>query len=85
MRVLVLREREDGGLGGGTGVHAGCERGVGADVLGDRLGDLLHDGRQLVGGIEPEGDVDGETHVVEVVLLVVHEAVGDLVGEPGGA
>ena len=69
----------------GAGVHAGRERGVEGDVLGDRLGDRLDDRRLLAGGVEAEGDVDGEADVVEVVLLVVDEAVGDLVGQPGSA
>ena len=81
-RVLVLDQREDGGLGERAGVHAVAEAGVGADVLGDGLGDRLDDGRLLAGRVEAEGDVDREADVVELVLLVVDQAVGDLAGEP---
>ncbi len=68
----------------------GGDRAVaGGRVLVDVLGQLVTDGLDGVGlvlhGVQRQRNVDAQAVVVHVVLVVVHDAVGDLVAQPAGA
>ncbi len=88
-RVALGRLGQHDRLGDRSGVDVvGAEVDAGGpavDVVGQRVGDVGHGAAVAADGVEADTQVGGQPVVVEVVLLVVDQAVGELTLEPGCA